>query len=410
MMFRSALFLCVCCFGVLVLSCQFEIPQILAEEEKGGSESLFQRLDKNSDGMIEASEVNEAQKRHFERLIRLADNNQDGKLTKSEFEQAIKPQPNPAPSSAPFGQPMGIRNGSARPFNAQSLFQRFDTNKDQKLSLQELPELLRNRFKPLFDKSGKKEITLEEFQRMVPAAMALGTPQQTEERMKQFFNRLDQNKDGKIDLEEVPAGSKPLVQGLLRRLNKQPGDSISREELLKVTVRNQPNPGFRPRFLVTLDTNKDGKLNAEEFAAAKDKFSQLDTNKDGQLDPRELFGRPMGLSNTAANRTTSRSDGKPSSNTDRPKRSMSEENSKRSVADVEQLFKTRDKDGDGKLTGDEIPPKAKNNLERLDRNQDGSLDLEEMRRAVQRREKQNSKAKPGVKKTTGAKKKPLEKK
>ncbi|MBT5019169.1 MAG: hypothetical protein HON04_10525, partial [Planctomicrobium sp.] len=47
------------------------------------SDSIFDTLDKNEDGLLVADEVSEAQMRFFERLIRAGDENEDGKLSKA---------------------------------------------------------------------------------------------------------------------------------------------------------------------------------------------------------------------------------------------------------------------------------------------------------------------------------------
>ena len=53
--------------------------------------------------------------------------------------------------------------------------------------------------------------------------------------------------------------------------------------------------------------------------------------------------------------------------------------------DREQFFADRDTDGDGKLTGDEIPERMQDNLERIDSDQDGSVTLEEMQAGMRNR-------------------------
>ena len=46
------------------------------------------------------------------------------------------------------------------------------------------------------------------------------------------------------------------------------------------------------------------------------------------------------------------------------------------------MFKNQDKDGDGKLTGDEIPQFLKARVEKIDSDKDGSITLEEMQKAM----------------------------
>ena len=48
--------------------------------------------------------------------------------------------------------------------------------------------------------------------------------------------------------------------------------------------------------------------------------------------------------------------------------------------DLEAIFKRLDRNNDGKLIGDEIPEAQRDNLMRLDANQDGAITLEEAKR------------------------------
>ena len=118
-----------------------------------------------------------------------------------------------------------------------------------------------------------------------------------------------------------------------------------------------------------------------------------------------MFGTPQGNrppqrpgSDNSPDRKRPASETNRPQQTDRPKRPGPQEKRESSGNELEKLFEARDRNGDGKLTGDEIPPRAKENLERIDRNGDGSLDKEEMRRAFQRRAKQEADKKPETRK------------
>ncbi len=53
--------------------------------------------------------------------------------------------------------------------------------------------------------------------------------------------------------------------------------------------------------------------------------------------------------------------------------------------DPSAMFKSRDTDGDGKLTADELPERLKGRMEQLDSNKDGAVTLEELKKGMSRR-------------------------
>jgi Ca2+-binding EF-hand superfamily protein len=131
-------------------------------------------------------------------------------------------------------------------------FDRLDTNKDGKISKDELTKgmaYLQQRRRPsdvvivLIEMSDCDECCGEEIQRAY-----------------EFLSKLDKNKDGKLDAGELKAGREMLVKervdGLIRRM----------------------------------DANKDGKISRQEARGmVKEHFDQLDRNKDGFVDRDELM-------------------------------------------------------------------------------------------------------------------------
>ena len=108
------------------------------------SAELFGKLDSNKDGFVTSDEVPEAQRALFERLLRNADKDGDKKLSKEEFQTGLKPDEAPKQPLA-GGQAPGGRPGGGQ-FNPQEVFNRFDTNKDGKLSKDELPPRMQENF------------------------------------------------------------------------------------------------------------------------------------------------------------------------------------------------------------------------------------------------------------------------
>jgi len=130
-------------------------------------------------------------------------------------------------------------------------FARLDENKDGKISRDELQKgmtYLQQRRRPsdvvivLVEMSDCDECSGEEIQRAY-----------------EFLSKLDKNKDGKLDAEELKAGREMLV--------KERVDALIRR----------------------LDADKDGKISRQEARGmVKEHFDQLDTNKDGFVDRGEL--------------------------------------------------------------------------------------------------------------------------
>jgi len=176
-----------------------------------------------------------------------------------------EPVPAPRPGAAPSGG-----------FNVDRFFQQYDRNKDGYLERNELPEPLREQFDRL-DANRDGRVSREELQR----GMASITPKRrpsdmiyvliemsdcedgcTDEvqRAYDILRRLDTNKNGKIDPDEL---------------------KIERERLIKSRV----NALFKD-----LDTDRDGRISREEARGQiRADFDRLDANRDGFVDRNELL-------------------------------------------------------------------------------------------------------------------------
>ncbi|VAX41863.1 hypothetical protein MNBD_PLANCTO02-2900 [hydrothermal vent metagenome] len=317
---------------------------------------VFKQLDKNNDGKVTKDELSEKQVKFFNRLIRTGDTNNDGELSQAEFHQAVSHKEQPVKVKGRIGgrgkrdfNPEKIfgrldKNGDGklskdeipekmkRRFGAlfekigkdeismkefadgakrfrgkngkqgkgkrdkanfpKMLFERFDKNKDGKLTLEELPERMQKHMKKLFEKAGKKEgLTLEEFEKMRASRRA--------EHSARMFKKFDKNNDGKIQKTELPE----RIQERFDRMDANNDGVLDKEEIKKMRGRRGRPKGMRngkkkdssgrvKRIMEKLDKDGDGKIQRAEAGKRLEKhFDKLDTNGDGQLEPGEIKKR-----------------------------------------------------------------------------------------------------------------------
>lgn len=206
-----------------------------------GQSEVFSKLDKNSDGVLEAGEVGSSQKILFERLLRQGDANDDGKISLQEFEQATKPaQKESLESKLGQGKNQRRPGGNNKDFDPEKVFNFLDTNQDGKLVRSEIPQRAKERTERLFDRLEKDEITKAEFLKTTRQFRKQGGPKpgRLEGRQsKEMFKRLDANKDGKVTMNELPERFRPKVVRYLQQNNKDPKEGLTPDELKKITAK-----------------------------------------------------------------------------------------------------------------------------------------------------------------------------
>lgn len=161
-----------------------------------------------------------------------------------------------------------------------ALFTKLDANNDGKLTVEEVSEEHRPHFERLLrrgDKDENKVLTKEEFlaahtpdaQPEAPAAPmgpggGRGNPGE-------IFERMDANKDGKLQKSEIPAQAPEQLKAMLTRTFERAGkEELSREELMRSIgegMRGAGGPGEMLQRLKGLDKNGDGKVSKDEFPA-----------------------------------------------------------------------------------------------------------------------------------------------
>ena len=210
------------------------------------------------------------------------------------------------------------------------------------------------------------------------------TKDEMPERMQAMIERLDTNKDGAIDNEELAALKDRLAQGG-QRPQGQPGQRPEGQ-------RSQFNPADIIKRVKESDKNNDGKITKDELPEQMQRmFPRIDTNQDGVIDRDELAvmekrmteraqggQRPQGQPGQRPEgqrpqaQPGQRPEGQPGQRPQNPQgqgrglpqlpilqaldTNQDGEISAAEIANAVKALKSLDKDGNGKLTMEELMP------------------------------------------------------
>ena len=228
---------------------------------------------------------------------------------------------------------------------APDLFAKLDRNSDGKVTQAEMTGPQQSMFKRALRVADVDEdgaLNKDEFSRAVSDPKPVELPgANMGERMASFdASRLDRNGDGSITLDEVPAPMRDRFEQLLDRIGQEsvPVDKV------QAYLRGE-RPGAQPS----------SKESEEMMEADKESMKKDEPKVEPKSSPEKggnrkgKPGRPMENAGPAA------------------------------------IFKHFDRNSDGKLTGNEIPPRMQENIKAADSDNDGSISQSEMQAAFQRR-------------------------
>jgi Ca2+-binding EF-hand superfamily protein len=317
--------------------------------------ALFDRLDANHDGQITADEVPTEHRGLFERLLRRADSNGDGKLSREEFMQGLAAdQPGPPATRSSESHAGGkdqMRESAKIREYAASIIKQYDTNGDGVLDKTEWSKL---KNAERYDRNHDGKITLEEIIETMSASQpAVEDPSGSGRERMPMDGGLGSGGNGGFGRSDGFGGGGGMAGGGV-------------------------GPFMGTALFRALDTNHDGKLDAKEIAAAADVLKKL-ANTSGEITREELLQSLPPGARPGAGGGGGRGGfgglpggGQAGANPNSPRMSF------------DQIVKMLDKNGDGKLQKDELPPFLQNRFEQLDTNHDGVLDESELKQFLPR--------------------------
>jgi Ca2+-binding EF-hand superfamily protein len=244
-----------------------------------------------------------------------------------------------------------------------------------------------------------------------------------------LFQRLDQNKDGLIRSDEISVSARGFFQRALRVADGNEDGALTREELARAISDPRPATVPVPRIAGapgnvdprTMDRNGDGVISLDEVPAPlKSRFEQWLRQTDRTEIPtaslqdflrgmqiRQALVVPGSEKQADASEVMSSASEKtwPAQRPDQEKqRGLIMEQRKNPVERADKndsavIFSRLDRNGDGRLTMQELPERMRQNLQAMDQDGDQAVNRRELAAAMLRR----LQSPPPQKQTAGAK-------
>ncbi len=310
----------------------------------------FKKLDQDQDGKISVDEVPEEFKPRLVKLLQRAGKEEDGSINLNEFRRVARRD---GDAEAPPRR--GPAEGGPRRGRGPKFFSKLDTNKDRKLSKEELSRFV------------------------------------------EIFEELDENGDGTLDPREL-MGAPPRERrrdGDRPRPPRRPEGDVAKRDRPDAPRRG-PRFGRGPGLPFREMLGDEGKVSIEKaLERIKVRLEKLDTNGDGYIDIEEFRAARIERGAEAFNSRGRRGPGGDRfSSRRRGFGRMRGEGPRRGGEFIKRMIERMDTDEDGKISESEAKGRLKERFKKVDRNGDGFIDAEEMKHARPGRGKGRGKRRP----------------
>jgi len=254
-------------------------PAAAAAPTPGGAVPLpqwFVDIDVDKKGEITRAEFLKYRMKSFETL----DTNKDNKLSLEEFIKVVEPPVTPA--DAPGLPPLEERRTRAR-----AEFQNLDTNRDGVVDRGEAEALVHSEFNN-YDTDRDNKVTEPEVRLIIQRAMQreAAERQQAEARRRQGMMTLNEFMDMQLRQgDQLDKNKDTKISGAEYVILAGPADGPQAKNLLPFDMRKK----IAMRKFAEIDTNKDGQIDRVELSGyALKQFEEMDLNKDRFISEEEF--------------------------------------------------------------------------------------------------------------------------
>jgi Ca2+-binding EF-hand superfamily protein len=198
--------------------------------------ALFERLDVNHDGQVSRSEIPADKVSLFERLLASSDRDKSGWLSRDEFLAGLETR---RPRRAADEKLPAEFGGLPGPEAEEEIFRRLDQNQDGKIAPDEVPDEGRTRFDRLTalgDQDGDGAISREELRQALSRVRQQFAGKPGDVEPEKVFEYLDRNADGKLTKDEVPTERQGMFERAVRFGDRDGDGALTLKEFARVAA------------------------------------------------------------------------------------------------------------------------------------------------------------------------------